>query len=197
MHAGENAMTILPAVVEGTVQWKERPTREKAPSAPPPLPFVNMSNWDNGTIPQQEWAVPNRIPLRQTVLFSGEGAAGKSTAQLHLSAAYVLGRDWLGSMPEPGPAIFVDAEDDQTVMHRRLAHIADHYQVTFADLINGGLHLISLVGEDAVLAAASRSGKIEPTPRYQQLLEAAGDIKPKMVGRRIESPAVQRSGNPN
>src|SRR5262249_17832228 len=28
----------------------------------------------------------------------------------------------------------------------------------------------------------SRSGKIEPTPRYKQLLEAAGDIKPISIG---------------
>jgi RecA-family ATPase len=125
--------------------------------------------------------VLNRIPLRQTVLFSGEGAAGKSTEQLHLSAAHVLGRDWLGTMPEPGPAIYVDAEDDQNVMHRRLAAISNHYQVTFADLIKGGLHLISLMGRDAVLAALTRSGKIEPTPLYKQLLEAARDIRPKMI----------------
>src|SRR5205823_782692 len=45
-----------------------------------------------------------------------------------------------------------------------------------------GLHLISLAGKDAVLATASRNGKIEPTPLYRQILEAAGDIKPKMIG---------------
>src|SRR5262249_54031770 len=71
-----------------------------------------------------------------------------------------------------------DAEDDEDVMHRRLAAITKHYGVTFADLIKGGLHLFSLAGEDAVLATASRGGKIEPTARYNQILEAAGDINP-------------------
>lgn len=66
---------------------------------PPPLPFIDMSKWDNETVPQQQWAVLNRIPLRQCVLFSGEGAAGKSTVELHRSAAHVLGRDWLGTLP--------------------------------------------------------------------------------------------------
>ena len=33
-----------------------------------------------------------------------------------------------------------------------------------------------------MLASASRNGKIAPTPRYAQLFEAAGDIKPKMIG---------------
>jgi RecA-family ATPase len=98
-------------------------------------------------------------------LFSGEGAAGKSTVQLHLSAAHVLGRDWLGTMPTPGPAIFIDAEDDEDVMHWRLAAIAKHYDVTFAKLIKAGLHLISLAGH-AVLATVNR-GKLEPTARYK------------------------------
>src|SRR5262249_34979237 len=129
-----------------------------------------------------DWVVQNRIPRRQCVLFSGEGAAGKSTEQLHLSAAQVLGRDWLGTMPVQGPAMFIDAEDDEQIIHRRLAAITKHYNVTFGDLIKGGLHLMSLVGHDAVLATVSRSGKIEPTALYKQILEAVGDIKPVMIG---------------
>src|SRR5215831_8864738 len=148
----------------------------------PPLAFIDMSRWDNEPFPEQEWAVHSRIPRRQCVLFSGEGSAGKSTTQLYLSAAHVLGRDWLGTMPEPGPALFIDAEDEERVMHQRLAAITKHYNVTFKDLIKGGLHLLSLSGQDGVLAVASRSGKIEPTPRYQQIYEAVGDIKPIMIG---------------
>jgi RecA-family ATPase len=107
----------------------------------------------------------------------------------------VLGRDWLGTMPMEGPAMYIDAEDDKDVIHRRLAAIVDHYNVKFTDLIKGGLHLISLVGQDAVLATASRSGKVEPTARYKQLLEAAGDIKPKMIG--VASSADVFAGDEN
>jgi len=156
--------------------------KTEQPSEPPPLPFIDMSNWDNEPIPEQEWAVLNRIPHQQCVLFSGEGAAGKSTVQLQLSAAHVLGRDWLGTMPAQGPALFIDAEDGEKVIHRRLAAITKHYNVTFSDLIKGGLHLMSFFGEDAVLATNSRSGKIEPTALYKQILEAVGDIKPVMTG---------------
>jgi RecA-family ATPase len=144
----------------------------------PPLPYISMSSWDEEPIPEPEWTVFNKIPRGQCVLFSGEGAIGKSSEGLHLSAAHVLARDCWLTLPEPGPAIYVDAEDNDKVLHRRLAAITAHYQVKFADLIKGGLHLISLVGQDAVLAASNRNGKIQPTPRYKQLLEAAGDIKP-------------------
>ena len=149
---------------------------------PVKLQWIDMSNWDSEPVPEQEWAVPDRIPLRQCVLFSGEGSAGKSTTQLHLSVAHVFARDWLGTVPEVGPAIYIDAEDDESVLHRRLAAILDHYNVTFSEAVKGGLHLMSLAGQDAVLASASRNGRIEPTALYKQLLEAAGDIRPKMIG---------------
>jgi RecA-family ATPase len=84
-------------------------------------------------------------------------------------------------MPELGPAIYVDAEDEENVIHRRLAAVARHYGVTFADMIKGGLHIMSLLGRDAVLATVSRNGKVEPTTLYKQLVEAAADIKPKSI----------------
>jgi RecA-family ATPase len=159
----------------------ERTGNGSAPEeSPPPLPFVDMSNWDNEPVPDQEWTVLNRIPRGETTLFSGEGAAGKSTTMLHLSAAHALQRDWLHTLPEPGPAIFVDAEDKQDVLHRRLAAITGHYQVSFSDLINGGLHLVSLHGRDAVMATFNR-GKMEPMPLYHQLLDAAERIKPILI----------------
>jgi RecA-family ATPase len=148
-----------------------------------PLPIVDMSNWDNEPVPEQEWTVLNRIPRRQVTLYSGEGGAGKSMKILHLCAAHSAGgREWLGTLPEPGPSIFLDAEDEKGVMHRRLAAITRHYGISFADLIAGGLNLIALAGDDAVLGTVSRNGKIEPTPRYHQILEMAGDIKPVTVG---------------
>jgi DNA polymerase I-like protein with 3'-5' exonuclease and polymerase domains/RecA-family ATPase len=153
-----------------------------APPAVFAFPFINMSAWDSEPVPVQQWTVPGRIPLRQSVIFSGEGGAGKSIIQLHLSAAAALGRDWLGATPEQGPALFIDCEDDQNVMHYRLAAIARHFGTCFADLIRGGLHLTSLVGQDTVMATVSRSGVVEPTPLYNRLLQAAGDIKPKIIG---------------
>ena len=148
----------------------------------PRLPFIDFSGWDNQPMPDRDWAVLDRIPLRQANLFSGEGGSGKSSVSLHLCCAHVLGRDWLGSLPEPGPAIFIDAEDDPKEIHIRLGSIARHYGVAYRDLKRDGLYLMSFAGQDAVLATVSRNGKIEATPLYDQILEAAADIKPKMIG---------------
>jgi hypothetical protein len=178
---------------------------------------VDMSRWDDEPVPKQEWTVLNRIPRRQCVLFSGEGGGGKSSIGLHECVSHVIEArraslglpaacEWLGALPEPGPAMFIDAEDDERVMHRRLAHIIDYYGIKFADLIRSGLHLFSWFGqEDTVLATVSRSGKMEPTPLYRGLLEAAGDIKPVsiciascanvFVGNESDRPQVQQFVN--
>jgi RecA-family ATPase len=134
--------------------------------------------------PDQDWGVYNRFPARQTALLSGEGAIGKSSTLLHLCAAYTLVRrraDWLGAVLDNGPALFIDCEDEEKVLWRRLAPIAKYYNVRFADFIAGGIELVSLVGHDPVLAFASRSGRLETTRRYNELLEMAGDLKPKCI----------------
>jgi hypothetical protein len=96
---------------------EELAERIKAAKPDAPLPFIDMSNWDSEPVPEQEWTVFDKIPRRQPALFSGEGGTGKSMEGLHLAAAHVLGRDCWHTMPEQGPAIFVDAEDEERVLH--------------------------------------------------------------------------------
>jgi RecA-family ATPase len=147
-----------------------------------PLKWVNMSGWDTDPVPERQWSIRDRVPLNQAGLFSGEGGTGKSILELMKNVAHVGGKDWLGSLPEPGPAFYIGAEDDQNEIHIRLAAIAAHYGVTFRQLTEGGLHVLCLLGEDATLCANNgKSGKVEVTALYRQLYEAAGDIKPKNI----------------
>jgi RecA-family ATPase len=157
-----------------------------------PLAVINIADWDSAPVPQQDYSVPDRIPIGHVTLFSGEGAAGKSTVFLHLCVAHALGgREWLKSTPKPGPALFIDAEDGVGILHKRTWDIVQHYGGRFTDLA-GKLHLVSLVGEDAVLGA-TRRGRVEPTARWQQLLEMAGDLKPVTIG--LASSANMFAGN--
>ena len=211
MHDG-TAVKLLRAIMSAStaphdaVRWQARfdaiprivsSAREKyqQDDAPPvgPLPFIDMQPWDCTPAPSRPWAVIDRIPINQPTLFSGEGAAGKTLVELQLCVAHVTGRDWLGGLPEPGPAIYYGAEDDSDELHRRLTAIAEHYGVKFSDLITGGLHLLSFAGADAVLAIPDRQGKVQPTPLYDRLLEAAGDIRPKHIG--IDATADTFAGN--
>jgi RecA-family ATPase len=153
-----------------------------AATALPKVPWLDMSSFDSAPLPEREWAIKDRVPLKQAGLFSGEGGTGKSIIELQKNVAHVMGRDWLGSLPEPGPAFYIGAEDDKNEIHIRLAAIAKHYGATFKDLVGGGLHVLPLLGQDATLCAVNpRTGRVEVTQLYRKIFEAAGDIKPKNI----------------
>ena len=91
-------------------------------------------------------------------LLSGDGGVGKTILALHLSVAIVLGRDWIGTLPEPGPVLAICCEDEEPELHRRLARIVQHCGGSFADW--GALHLISLAGDSVPPATPARNGLI-------------------------------------
>lgn len=155
---------------------------DAASIVPDALNWIDMSNWDNERVPERKWAIRDCVPLHQAGLLSGEGGTGKSILELTKNVAHVTGKEWLGLLPEPGPTIYVGAEDSKDEIHIRLAAIAKHYGASFKELVDGGLHILCLLGEDATLAAANgKGGTVETTNLYRQLYEAAGDIKPKNI----------------
>jgi RecA-family ATPase/5S rRNA maturation endonuclease (ribonuclease M5) len=176
-----NASKLVNVCFEAPLWTPDTPT--PAPSPPlAVLQWIDMSNWDREPMPERQWAIHDRVPLNQAGLLSGEGGAGKSIIELTKNVAHVAGKDWFRSMPEKGPAVYVGSEDDETEIHIRLANIVKHYGVTFEQLIAGGLHVLCLLGQDAVLCASyGKSGKVEVTDLYRRLYEAAGDIKPKNI----------------
>jgi RecA-family ATPase len=154
---------------------------------------IDISNWDNEPVPEQEWAVQDRIPVGCTTLFSGEGGGGKSLLHQQMGIACVLGVNWLGANLRQGPALIIDAEDPEAVIHKRLADILQYHGKKFAD-VKKDLHPVTWCGEDAVLAGINRStNRMEPTALYKSLLEMVGDIKPSMIG--IASSADVFAGN--
>lgn len=174
----------------GDSETDERPRPNGAAAPEPPAKpdykplkglLIYVSKWDAASPPEQDWGVFNRFAARQAAILSGEGGSGKSTTLLHLAAAHSLGADWLGAVLDKGPALLIECEDEERVLWRRLAAVCNHYQKTFAELERGGLYLMSLAGKDALLATTTRSGKIETTQRYKELLELAGDLKPKCI----------------
>jgi RecA-family ATPase len=163
--------------------------RAEQPSETGPLPFVDMSKWDEVPAPPRHWLIHDRIPRRQPTLLYGHGETGKSTLLLQLLCATVLSnttnppliRDWIGLLPEPGPAIYLGAEEEEDELHRRLDPILKFYGRRYADLIEGGFHLLSYAGKDMVLGVADRQGRIEPTDLYDRLYREACALQPKLV----------------
>jgi RecA-family ATPase len=155
----------------------DRPGDQRKPE---PLEFIDVTAWENQPVPERRWAVLNRIPDEEVTLLSGEGAIGKSLLLKMLGVATVIGRDWIGAMPEPGPVIYVTAEEKPDELHYRLHHIAQHYGTRLADL--GDFHPRSLKGEDAVLAVPDRNGIMQPTKLYERLFLSVQNVKPRWVG---------------
>lgn len=154
--------------------------REQANANAANLPFIDIAAWQGEPAPEREWAVRDRLPLKNVTLLSGEGGVGKSILALHLAAATTLGRDWLGSMPTPGPALVLCCEDDEHELRRRLDQIVEHYGTSHAEL-SEDMHMLSLAGHDAVMAAPDKCGLIMPTPLFARLCQAARDIQPRLI----------------
>jgi RecA-family ATPase len=77
--------------------------------------------------------------------------------------------------------IYMGAEDEADELHRRFDAISHHYNETFAEMVVNGLYAASYAGEDMTLARFDHHGNIEPTLRYDRLLEQACDIRPVMI----------------
>jgi RecA-family ATPase len=153
------------------------PEQTSSRAAAPLLVPINLARYDSEPVPAREWGVPDRFPRRAVCLLSGEGGRGKSITLLQLAAAHVLDKEWLRSLPEPGPVVLVNAEDEEGEIVRRLKPIVEHYGASFADLARG-LHVFSLAGADPLLALPDRSGRIVATPLYAELMALVRAVQP-------------------
>ena len=174
---GEGVGAAAPPVATDDDAPSDRPPDSKPE---PPLPFISAAAWHGLPIPEREWVLRDRIPMRNVTLLAGDGGVGKTILHLQAGTAIVLGREWLGIPTEPGPVAVVCCEDDADELHRRVALIANHYQVELSDLKD--LHLLPLVdGHDTVLALTDSNGQIRPTKMFAQLREAVCDIRPRLL----------------
>jgi RecA-family ATPase len=120
--------------------------------------------------------------------------SGKSILIMQLGIAHVIGRDWLNTLPELGPFLYLNAEDEEAELHRRFADIAAHFDTPLNELKND-LHILALAGQDAVLGYADRNSLIQATPLFHKLTEAACDIRPKLIA--LDTSADVFGGNEN
>ena len=181
----------VPAILSGDTAPPDKNEMPEARAVP--LPFINIASWQDQLVPERQWTVKDRVPRNNVTLLSGEGSIGKSILSLQLSAAAVLGRDWLGALPEPGPALVMACEDDVDELWRRLDLIFRHYGAGCTEFKN--LFVLSLAGEDALLAVSDRNGLIKITKLFERIREAACDIRPTLIV--LDNAADIYGGNEN
>ena len=143
-----------------------------------PLPYVDLAL---DPIPPRQWLVPERIPMGNVTMLGGDGSIGKSILLMQLSGAVVLGKDWIGTLPEPGPVLYMSCEEDNLECCRRMANVARHFGSTRQEMIDHGLRVLSFAGKDAVLAQPDRNGIMRPTPLFERLRRDALELRPKLI----------------
>jgi RecA-family ATPase len=142
-----------------------------------PLRYVDLA----APLVLREWAVHDRIPMRNVSMLGGEGAIGKSLLLMQLIGAVVLGKDWIGTMPKQGRALYMSCEEDDDEVNRRMEDVARHLGATRQDMIDAGLRFLSFAGEDAVLAQPDRAGIMRPTPLFERLRRDAFEQRPTLI----------------
>jgi RecA-family ATPase len=145
-----------------------------------PLDIISAASLANTAIPAREWLVRELIPNMTVTMLSGDGGVGKSLLAMQLAVAVAAGRSgWIGTSPEPGAALYVNAEDDLDEMHRRLGEIVDGHGLALDDL--SAFHIAPLAGKDAVLGAPDRHGVISPTALWRAIAAQTDELKPRLV----------------
>ena len=181
MEAGGTA-EALHDIADHAPDWSPELIERKAP--PVLLQLINIRLWQ-GTQPKgRRWVVYERIPAVNVSLLTGQGGVGKTLLMQQLAVATVLGstKGWIGEMPEPGPVLFITAEDDEDELHFRFHKIAAYYDTDFDTLASKGLHLLSLAGKDAAMATVNQKGIVTPTELFKTMVRTARQLKPRWIG---------------
>jgi RecA-family ATPase len=174
----------------GSQSGQVRSQQQGPQQGPQPLPYVDIA----ARLEPIPWLIPERIPMRNVTLLSGEGSIGKSTLLMQLLGATALsGGQWLGAWPDNGPCLYLTAEEEDPIVRFRLEAVADSLGTTRQRLKDNGLKVLSFAGRDAVLGQPDRSGFIRPTPLFTRLREDILQLKPKLIG--IDAAADVFAGN--
>jgi RecA-family ATPase len=141
---------------------------------------ISAASFQGKPVPTRAWHVPELVPDGNVTLLGGDGGTGKSLLALQLAGATVVGRPWLGRTIARGAALFISAEDDMEELHRRLADICAAEAISFDALRD--LHLVSLAGEDAVMATFDRSTNImTKTAVCREIAKLVAEIRPQLL----------------
>ncbi|CAN5349838.1 hypothetical protein BH10PSE12_BH10PSE12_18900 [soil metagenome] len=169
---------------------------EGAVNAPrPTFEIADLGLWARTTPTPKAFVMAPYIPREDVIIVTGDGGTNKSTFALQMSACAAVGKQMLGMDVQPGPALYVTAEDDNRENHWRLAKMAGAIGTTL-DSLNGRLHIVSLRGRlNNELATFDHDGKLRPAPAYALLRATIEQTGAKLVT--LDNVAHLFAGNEN
>lgn len=94
---------------------------------------ADVTRWAGKTPPKVLFAVADLFPLGVVSVLGGDGGAGKSQLLQSVASCVALGSACLGRATHYGRAVYLSAEDPDSVLHSRQQRIAAEMQVDMRD----------------------------------------------------------------
>jgi hypothetical protein len=159
----------------------------------PPPRLVCPTIFKGRTPPARRWIASQWIPYEAVTGLYGDGGVGKTLLAQQLQTGTALGSAWLGLPVEEIASLGVYCEDGENELWRRQCDINIAYAVDHDALALK--HWMPRLGEDNILMTFGRSGVGELTRFHGYVLEAAMDLKGRLVI--IDTAADTFGGNEN
>jgi len=143
--------------------------------------------------PPRRWIAPQWIPYEVVTGLYGDGGVGKTLLAQQLQTGTALATTWLGLPVEEAASLGVYCEDSDNDLWRRQCDINVTYSVDHDALALK--HWMPRLGEDNILMTFARNGVGQLTTFHHQVVEAALDLKARLVI--IDTAADTFGGNEN
>ena len=147
--------------------------------AQPPgaLPPQSIRGVDPAKIPPRRFIYGRRFIRRGVTMTVAAPGFNKTTLMMHEAVAITAGVDWAGcAVHEPGPVWFINNEEDQDELYRRLFAVLDHMNVKFED-IKDRLFLNSGAEYPLLIATRDENGDVAATPAVDACVAHLKEIK--------------------
>jgi RecA-family ATPase len=167
--------TIIPPLA--TIDVFERET-ERELKGPPPRPISPVS-LKGLKVPARQWIIRDWLPCGVVTGLYGDGGLGKSLLAQQLQTSMALSEAWLALAVEAGASLGVYCEDSRDELWRRQADINAEYRVDFDSLAD--VHWMPRLGENNLMVTFARNGVGELTQFHSHVIEAALDVKARLV----------------
>ncbi|TAH67632.1 MAG: recombinase RecA [Rhodopseudomonas palustris] len=176
-----SAASAVREIDKRTEAIRPKPRLSEAKDAADPLfDPITPACWRGTSPPNEQWLAQDRVLSGDVTILSGNGGCGKTEiATSLLVAAASEARDWLGSIVEPGPALFISCEESEENIRSRVERICEDRGIDPFSLDQ--LHLFFPELDATWLVSADHQGKVARTPLLDRIEGWIARYRPVLV----------------
>jgi len=181
-HLGAKSPTAPTTFIESA----ERGDRRTFPKPPADLRLLTATREEREAARLAPRCIVSRHTYADVGTVSGAGGSGKTTHMLWEGIHILTGRPLYGlEVEQPGPVIFVTAEDPRGVVLARLHRVMQAMDPPLSDTETGaveaGFIVLDVSGDLSRLVDIDAAGRIMPTGFADAIIEAARPLKPALI----------------